>query len=305
MSSCAERTAKTNPKEFAGPGENLKGAVQLHSVISGAGDPLIVLHGLFGSLDNWAPINSVLAKRYRVFAVDQRNHGHSPQVEEMDYPLMARDLAEFMDAQKLEKAVLLGHSMGGKTAMQFALLHPKRVAKLVVVDISTQAYPPRHNAIFRALLPLELSAFQNRKEIEAALAAGIPSLAVRRFLLKSLAFVPDRGFQWRLGLAQIHKNYAALGEAIQGETPFQGPALFVRGENSEYLREQDLPKIRELFPRAEMKTVPPPGIGCSLITGRGFCKWLRSFSRLCHKRHATPPGAECKSIPSYTLRTAG
>ncbi len=236
-----------------------------------------MLHGLFGSLDNWAPVNAILSKRFRVFAVDQRNHGHSPHADEMDYGLMADDVAEFMNQHGLERAVLLGHSMGGKTAMQLALAHPERVAKLIVVDISPGEYPPRHNAVFRALLPLDLAAFKTRREIEEALAPAIPTQAVRQFLLKSAERVPGGGFRWRMGLKEIHHNYPALSAAIRSDRPFPGPALFVRGEHSDYLREQDLSAIRALFPQAEMTMIPGAGHWVQVDNRDGFLRVVEEF----------------------------
>jgi pimeloyl-ACP methyl ester carboxylesterase len=177
----------------------------------------------------------------------------------MDYALMAADLAEFINEHGLTRAGVLGHSMGGKTAMQFALLHPKRLAALVVVDIAPRTYTAPHEQIFAALLSLDLPAFQARRQIEEALASAIPELAVRQFLLKNLAREPGGSLYWKIGLREIHQNYERLNAGITGEHPFEGPTLFIRGEKSDYVCEEDLPLIRSLFPCAELRTIPGTG----------------------------------------------
>ncbi|HWH71651.1 MAG TPA: alpha/beta fold hydrolase, partial [Candidatus Sulfotelmatobacter sp.] len=148
---------------------NGRNNMQLHSQSLGHGQPLIVLHGLFGSLQNWHTVSRALAEQFRVIAVDQRNHGHSPHSDEMSYRLMAQDLEEFMRAHNLARAHVMGHSMGGKTAMQFALLYPERVEKLIVVDIAPREYVPRHQKMLEGMLSLDLTTFQTRKQMEEAL----------------------------------------------------------------------------------------------------------------------------------------
>jgi esterase len=233
--------------------------MQLHFQESGQGPPLLILHGLFGSLDNWAAIAKKLAEKFRVFAVDQRNHGQSPHVPEMDYRLMAADLADFMHARGLQHAALMGHSMGGKTAMQLALSYPAYVTALVVVDIAPRVYPPSHIPIFKALRALKLEQFQNRGEVETALAPALPDLVLRRFLLKSLKRDSIGAFHWKLGLEELYQNYESLLQVPKGESTYEGPTLFVRGERSRYLNDLDLPAIHKLFPRAQLKTIPRAG----------------------------------------------
>lgn len=233
--------------------------MQLNYKVHGTGEPVVILHGLFGSLDNWHSISLKLAQQFQVFTLDQRNHGASPHSPEMTYPLMAADLEEFLDLRKISCAGVLGHSMGGKTAMQFALLYPRRVSRLIVVDIAPRAYPPRHDQVLCALLSLKLETFQTRKEIEEALAPAIPDLALRQFLLKNLARNPQQKFHWKLGLHEIAAAYPKLSEALAGGQPFQGPTLFLRGEQSDYLTESDLGNFRSLFPQAELRTIPGAG----------------------------------------------
>jgi pimeloyl-ACP methyl ester carboxylesterase len=191
--------------------------------------------------------------------VDQRNHGQSFHHAEMSYPLMAEDLNGFMAARGLETALIIGHSMGGKTAMQFALQFPKRVEKLIVADMASRAYAPAHENILAALLALDLPAFQTRHQIEDALAPGIPSLNLRRFLLKNLGRNDDGSFKWKMNVRSLAENYSNLGVAINAETAFAEPTLFIRGGKSSYLTAADEPEIRRLFPAAQFQTIPAVG----------------------------------------------
>ena len=229
--------------------------MQLHFKESGQGRALILLHGLFGSSDNWHSIAQRLAEKFQIFSLDQRNHGQSPHSAEMNYALMAGDLNEFMTARGIETAFVLGHSMGGKTAMQFALQFPERVEKLVVSDMAPRAYAPEHEKIFAALLALDLKSFLTRQEIEDTLALEIPNLNLRRFLLKYLGRNSDGKFLWKINLRGLWENYPQLGNAISASVPFTKPTLFIRGEKSDYISAADEPLIHKLFPQAEIQTI--------------------------------------------------
>ena len=229
--------------------------MQLYFKESGKGRAVILLHGLFGSSDNWHHIALRLAEKFKIFAVDQRNHGQSPHAAEMNYPLMAADVNEFMTAQGLETACVIGHSMGGKTAMQLALQFPGRVEKLIVADMAPRAYPPSHDRILAALLALKLPDFTTRQQIEDALAPEIPGLVLRRFLLKNLGRDAESRFFWKINLQGIADNYPQLGKPVSASAPFAGPALFIRGSNSDYIIDGDGKLIHELFPRSEIRTI--------------------------------------------------
>ncbi len=229
--------------------------MRLHFKESGQGRPVILLHGLFGSSDNWHHIGLRLAESFRVFALDQRNHGQSPHSEEMDYPLMAADVNKFMAARGLTTALVIGHSMGGKTAMQFALQFPERVEKLVVADMAPRQYAPAHDKIFAAQLALDLKLFFTRQEIEDALAPEIPNLVLRRFLLKNLGRNATGEFFWKINLRGLAENYLRLGAPVFALAPFVKPALFIRGGKSNYIKPEDEPLIRELFPQAQIQTI--------------------------------------------------
>jgi esterase len=229
--------------------------MKLHFKEFGRGEPLIFLHGLFGSSDNFLGITKTLAEKFRVCLLDLRNHGNSPHSDEMNYSVLANDVAKFCDAQKLSEIFLLGHSLGGKVAMEFALRFPEKVQKLIVVDIAPRAYAPVHEKILTALLALDLKNFSSRTEMEIALAPEIPSLNVRRFLLKNLGQNSAGEFFWKMNLRGLAENYFKLGEPISSAIPFAKPALFIRGGKSDYISDADIPEIQKLFPRAKIETI--------------------------------------------------
>jgi esterase len=225
----------------------------------GEGPPLIILHGLFGSLDNWRTLSRKFGRYYRVFAVDLRNHGSSPHSDDFSYPLMAQDLNSFMDGLSLSSACLLGHSMGGKVAMEFAVSNPNRVEKLVVVDIAPKEYMPQHDKILQELASLDLKKFTARMEIDIALRKAIPDHSVRQFLLKNLVRNDAGVFAWRINLEGIARNYGEIIKSLHQNNCFGKPALFLKGENSNYIQQEDLPLITRFFPQARLVTVPNAG----------------------------------------------
>lgn len=258
-----------------GMGGNHK--MQLHYQSYGQGRPLIVLHGLFGSSTNWNSLSKALADRYCVLAVDQRNHGSSPHSDDLSYALLADDLHEFMQQQQLQSAYLLGHSMGGKTVMEFSLRYPAAVERLVVVDIAPRPYPPRHDEIFEALCDLDLSAYSSRSALDAALAERIPDLATRQFLLTNATRDESGGFRWKLNLPAIEQNYAEISSGIQTGRSFDGPTLFVRGERSDYVQPADEPQIRTLFPQSTIVTVSGAGHWIHAEAPAEFARIVREF----------------------------
>ena len=234
--------------------------MHLHFKELGQGEPLVILHGLFGSSDNWLGVAPKLAHDFHVYLLDLRNHGLSPHSDEMDFSLMAGDVAEFLDAHKLDRVNLLGHSLGGKVAMQFALTFPDRLKTVIVVDMAPRAYAPEHNTIFKALLALDLKQFQSRRQIEDTLAPAIPDLTVRRFLLKNLQTDPDtRAFSWRIPLDTLYANYPKLCEAIETSDRharvFEKPTLFLHGGKSPYVTDADAPQIQKLFPMSKIEAI--------------------------------------------------
>lgn len=235
--------------------------VDLHYKEYGEGPALVVLHGLLGSSSNWHTLSrSVFAEHFTVYAVDLRNHGRSPHADRFDYLAMVADLEAFFDARGRSDAFVLGHSMGGKTAMHLALRHPKRVSKLVVVDMAPRAYPPSHETILEALEAVDFSQVESRKDVDDQLAGRISSRAVRQFLMTNLAYDSERQtYSWQMGLEIIHRNYGRINQAVDTEYVYDGPALFVRGGQSQYVRDEDEAEIQRLFPGARMATIDDAG----------------------------------------------
>jgi len=225
----------------------------------GQGDPVIILHGLFGMLDNWQTIAKKLADNYTVFLVDQRNHGRSPHDDQFDYPTMAADLMAFMESQWIHQSHVIGHSMGGKTAMEFALTYPDSIDHLVVVDIAPKSYEGGHQAIFEALFSLNLKEIENRKEAEQALEAKISDFGVRQFLLKNLSRNKAGYYEWKMNLPAIHKNYQNILAATQATGTMEAPTLFIKGGQSNYIEDTDEDLIHSFFPTAKIKTIEKAG----------------------------------------------
>ena len=235
--------------------------MQLYHKTLGAGEPIVILHGLFGMLDNWQTLAKQLAENYLIYLVDQRNHGRSPRADTHGYPEMAEDLHDFLRAEGIPAATILGHSMGGKTAMQFALTYPEMTERLIVVDIAPKAYPGGHEGIIDALSELRPERFTGRGDAEAFLAPRIPELGVRQFLLKNLTRNKEGGYRLKINLPVLAREYPRILADISPEpdATYDGPALFVRGGRSRYVADTDLPRIRTLFPQARLETVPGAG----------------------------------------------
>lgn len=233
--------------------------MDLHYKEIGQGHPLIILHGLLGSLDNWQTLAREFGKHFRVITVDQRNHGKSPHHDEMTYELMAGDLLQLMDKLGIQTAHILGHSMGGKTAMAFALRYPERVDKMVVVDIAPRQYSRGHDQIFKALFSLDLQSIQSRSEAEDKLAVYIHEPGILFFLLKNLVRDQQGSFSWKMNLEAIYHNYDNVIEEIEGEHPYNKPVLFIKGGKSAYIENQDMSRIRQVFPAASLFTIPLAG----------------------------------------------
>ena len=251
--------------------------MQLHFQSYGHGNPLILLHGLLGSLENWHSVSQKLAVDFQVFAVDQRNHGRSPHAAELSYELMVHDLERFLVNHRLSAVHLLGHSMGGKTSMKFALTYPDLVAKLIVVDIAPRAYPPYHRQILDAMLSLDLSSCKNRHEMDAQLAQTIPDLRLRQFLLKNVKRDAAGVFHWQINLPAIDANYPRLNEALADRRTFAKPALFIRGERSDYIRNEDINLIQTLFPAAEYSEIAGAGHWVHADAPETFLRKVREF----------------------------
>ncbi len=230
----------------------------LNHKILGEGQPLIILHGLFGSLDNWLTLGKRFAEKYKVILVDQRNHGRSFHDSAFDYTLMAQDLDELIEALQLENPILLGHSMGGKTVMQYTAFHPEKVDKLIVADIGPKFYPVHHQTIIQALKSIAVDTLKSREEAEDMLAKDIHDLSTRSFLLKNLKRTAD-GFAWKMNLEVISNNIEEVGKPLDYYLPVELPTLFIHGGKSDYIVEDDKEEIQEIFPQAEFVVIPGSG----------------------------------------------
>ncbi|MCH7403684.1 alpha/beta fold hydrolase [Belliella kenyensis] len=215
---------------------------------TGSGEPLIILHGLFGSADNWFSIAKELEKNYTLYLVDQRNHGDSPQSEDWNYDVMVEDLKELMEDEGLDNAFLMGHSMGGKTVMNFALKYPDRVKKLIVADIAPRYYPVHHQSILEGLMSVDLAQIKSRKEADDQLSKHIPEAGIRQFLLKSLGRDKDGRFIWKINLKVINEKIEEVGKALDQDNSFDNPTLFMGGADSKYIQEKDKEDIEKYFP---------------------------------------------------------
>jgi esterase len=259
-------------------------SVELNHRVAGEGEPLILLHGLFGSLENLSGVAQRLQDQWRVHALDQRNHGRSPHTDTMDYRSMADDVLAYMDSQGLEQAAVLGHSMGGKTAMQLALSHPDRVSRLIVADIAPVAYESGHDAVLQGLRAIDLERIRSRQEADEILQEYVEMAPVRQFLLKNLVRVSDkergsddsRQFRWRINLPVIESEYGNIADPPAADEPYSGPTLFIKGEESDYIQDEHREPVGRLFPEAQLR----------VISGTGH--WLHAektdtFSKLCRR----------------------
>jgi esterase len=226
----------------------------------GGGQPLLILHGVFGSARNWSTVAQRLAARRSVFALDARNHGASPWADTMSYAEMVEDVLAFAAARRLGRVALLGHSMGGKTAMLYALSHADQIEKLVVVDVAPVTYQPALAAYARAMLAAKLEGVSRRAEVDPQLAAAIPSAAERAFLLQNLVLGEGRA-RWRLNLPVIERSMPELSAfpELPPGVAFAGPALFIAGDRSSYVRPEHHRAIERLFPGARVHRVPEAG----------------------------------------------
>lgn len=222
------------------------------------GKPLIIVHGLFGSASNFRSLARAYAEYYSVYCLDLRNHGASPHDEDVSLPAMAHDLLDFMMEQNIPSASIMGHSLGGKVAMQLALNHPEKIDKLILGDIAPVKYPHHHSRIFEGLRAVPLDQISSRKEAGLILKDYVEEAGVRLFLLTNLVRAEAGGFRWRVNIEALEKNYDHIAAAPEGR-PFHGPTLFIRGQLSHYITDENRPGLERLFPNADMATIAEAG----------------------------------------------
>ena len=234
--------------------------MQLHSNIIGEGQPFLILHGFLGMSDNWKTLGKQFAKAgFQVHLIDQRNHGRSFHSEDFNYEVLAQDLKYYCDVHNLKDITLLGHSMGGKTAMLFSSQYPDYVSKLIVADISPRFYPIHHDAILEGLSSLDFKSLESRGEADAQLANYVSDYGTRLFLLKNLYWVEKGVLDLRINLEVLSKNVSEVGEALPIHSKFEGDTLFLKGDKSEYISSQDEAIIKSHFTNSKIETIANAG----------------------------------------------
>jgi len=223
----------------------------------GEGQPVIILHGIFGISDNWVTIGRRLAEKFEVFILDQRNHGQSPHNDTFNYFALAEDLFEFIEDHQLTNPILIGHSMGGKVAMNFALEHPHRVDKLIVVDMSVRAYPARqqHMNILNAMSSINFDEISSREEVEEIITSAVKSPKISQFILKNLYRIGKSRLAWRINVDAIYNNIENVFEGLELPYTSDIPALFVKGGASDYILDEDYELILQKFPNVQFTTI--------------------------------------------------
>jgi len=252
--------------------------MKLHYRKYGKGQPLIILHGLFGSSDNWQTLGKKFAKNFEVYLVDQRNHGHSPKSDEFNYQLLSDDLHELITDLKLENIILIGHSMGGKTVMNFAQQHPEFIDKLIVVDIGPKEYPMHHDVILEGLNSLDLSRIKSRGQADRELSNYIKDTGVKQFLLKNLYWVEKGQLGWRINIPVLGDKMPDIISAIPNNV-VDTPTLFIRGEKSNYIVEDDFQGIYDQFPNSDIETIYDAGHWVHAENPFSFYNMVMDFSR--------------------------
>ncbi|WP_338759777.1 alpha/beta fold hydrolase [Bernardetia sp. ABR2-2B] len=246
--------------------------------------PLLILHGVFGSLDNWLTLGRQFSEKYRVFLIDQRNHGRSPHDEAMNYNILADDLYNFIEEHQLKKPLLIGHSMGGKVVMQYALNYPTTFEKMVVVDIAPRKYNvSHHEAILKGLKAIDVENLESRGSADKKLGQYIDEEGVRLFLLKNLARKKE-GYEWKMNLSVLEKSILKIGGAVIKNKNIassvdynEKPVLFINGGQSRYIQEKDIPTIIKYFPNAHIHTIEEAGHWVHAQSPKEFFEVVTNF----------------------------
>jgi pimeloyl-ACP methyl ester carboxylesterase len=252
--------------------------MKLHSNILGEGKALLILHGFLGMSDNWKTLGNDFSEAgFQVHLIDQRNHGRSPHSNEFNYLLLAKDVKEYIDTHGLEDCILLGHSMGGKTAMTAASLFPHLIEKLIVVDIAPKYYAPHHQQILEGLTAVNNASLSSRGDAEELLSSYIKEAAVRLFLLKNLYWKTKGKLALRMNLEALIENIEELGQALPHEYSYDKPTLFIKGEKSGYITSEEEPLIKKHFPAAEIRTIPKAGHWVHAENKKAFFEAVMQF----------------------------
>ena len=249
----------------------------LHSNISGSGEPLLIIHGFLGMGDNWKTLAKRFSNNFKVHLIDQRNHGRSFHSNNFDYETMVEDLVNYINHHHLQKVNLLGHSMGGKTAMLFAVSYPEKINKLLLADIGPKFYPRHHDFIIEALNAVDFSKQKSRKEVEEVLQKYIPEVGIRQFLLKNVYWKTKEQLEFRFNLPSLIDHIDEIGVALPSQSSFEGETIFLRGENSGYIKDDDTVLIKTHFPKASIVTVKNSGHWLHAENPNDFYDYVVSF----------------------------
>jgi pimeloyl-ACP methyl ester carboxylesterase len=255
--------------------------ILFHRLISDSAEKpyLVILHGLFGSGDNWQTHAKYLSQWFQVVLIDQRNHGHSPHAPDMSYSLMCQDLSETLESLEIAKAHFIGHSMGGKTVMHFAQNFQHKVETLMVIDMGIKGYPPHHDIIFKGLHAVDVQTCSSRKEAENRIQPHIPDASTQQFLLKSLYWIEDGKLAWRFNIPALENNIEMILQALP-EVPFLGPTLFLTGKKSSYVLEADHLAIQSVFPHVTFTEIPNAGHWVHAEAPKEFLQSIIIFLKL-------------------------
>lgn len=225
----------------------------------GEGRNIIILHGLFGSSDNWMSVAKMLSDEYTVWTIDQRNHGQSPHSDEFTYEAMANDLLQFLEDHNIDDPFLIGHSMGGKTVMEFLIQGHLTVPGTIIADIGPKSYPVHHQKILDGLNSIDIENAKGRKEIDDQLKEYIPEFGVRAFLLKNVKRTDEGNYEWMVNLPVITDQIENVGKGYSDNHSYQGDVLFLRGGKSDYIKDEDFEFIKKIFPKAVLETMEEAG----------------------------------------------
>ncbi len=246
----------------------------------GEGQPLIILHGLFGQSDNWNTLAKQFAEQnFQVFTVDLRNHGLSPHSDDFNFQVMSDDVLELITDNQLRNVILIGHSLGGKVAMELAIKHPEVIDKLVVVDIAPKYYPVHHQSVLQALEAVDFSLVKTRKQAEEILSKFISDFGTKQFLLKNIYWKENGEMAWRFNLKAIAAQIENVGEATKNDTTCDVPTLFIRGEKSNYILDSDMNLIQEIFTHNMLETIADAGHWVHAEKPKEFFETVMKFVR--------------------------
>ena len=253
--------------------------IKLYSNILGVGENhLIILHGFLGMSDNWKSQGNVFAKNgFKVHLLDQRNHGRSFWEKEFNYEILAEDLLSYMKEENITNSILIGHSMGGKTAMEFSLKYPGRLSKLIIIDVSPKKYVSSHDKILAGLASFDFKIIKTRKEADVHLSAYVPEIQVRQFLLKNLHWITPKKLGLRLNISVLKNSSEEISREINSTKVFNKPVLFLKGENSDYILKKDFKLINKYFSKAEVKTVQNAGHWLHVENQKDFINTINTF----------------------------